>query len=435
MGNERKYIKRLFDEELEFLLKSVGGVLIVGPKWCGKSTTAKRHAKTIIDLLKRKEREQYALLAKEAPEVLLNVGPKPILIDEWQIISFIWNSLKEEIDEGGSFGQYILTGSVTDNTVNDGLNGQIEEKHTGTGRIIKKIMRPMSLFESSESSGAVSLSSLKDDVFSPVTSTYSITDYAYFICRGGWPLSIDQDDKRVALQQAKNFYSGLTSEDVFSLNDVPLRKDENRARKFLRSYSRCISSEASNELIKSDLRENGEEMDKDTFSKYLLALQRLYVIEELEAWNPNLRSKTAIRSNNTRHFVDPSIAASALNLTPENIFTDIKTLGLLFEDLTIRDLRIYCSSIGASVYHYRDSKGREADGVIQFEDDSWALIEVKLTDPDEIKAASEKLLAIAGDIDNKLHPLPAFLMVITAGSLAYKDENGVYVVPLSCLRN
>lgn len=434
MSEERTYINRLFDDELAFYLKSVGGIQIVGPKWCGKSTTAKKQAKTVIDLLKKKERDQFVMLAKEMPDVLLNYGPKPILIDEWQVISFIWNYLKEEIDSDGSFGQYILTGSVTDNTKDDGLAGESNEKHTGTGRIIKKTMRTMSLFESLDSDGSVSLSSLRKGVFAPSLCKHGIADYAYFLCRGGWPLAIGQE-RLVALQQAKTFYSGLVSEDIFSLKDIPLRKDEDRAKKLLRSYARNVSTEAPDTSIKADLKESGEEIDKETFSRYLLALKRLYVVEELGAWNPNLRSKTAIREKNTRHFVDPSIATAALGVTPENIFNDMRTFGFLFEELVIRDLRIYCDSIGASVYHYRDSKDREADAVIQFEDGSWALVEVKLADPEEIKHASEKLIALASDIDDAYHPKPTFLLIVTASNLAYRDKNGVYVVPLGCLRN
>lgn len=424
----------MLDDELKFYLRSVGAIQIVGPKWCGKSTTAKKHAKTVIDLLKRKDRENYIRLANEAPEVLLRSGPKPILIDEWQIISFIWNSLKEEIDETGNFGQYILTGSVTDNTKNFGLYGEQNEKHTGTGRIIKKMMRTMSLFESGDSNGNVSIFDLRNGIFKDTICEKTIQDYAYFLCRGGWPLAIN-DDRDVALQQARNFYSGLVAEDMFSLKDIVLKKDENRARRLLRSYARNVSTEASNESIKADLRQNGEEMDKDTFLKYFLVLSRLYVIEELEAWNPNLRSKTAIREKNTRHFVDPSIATSALGITPENIFNDMRTFGLLFEELAIRDLRIYCDSLRAQIYHYRDSRNREADAVIQFEDGSWALVEVKLTNPEEIKNASKKLIDLSNDIDNSEHPKPNFLLIITAGKFAYRDGNGVYVVPLGCLRN
>lgn len=430
---EKEYIERLFDKKLDFYLKTVGAIQIVGPKWCGKSRTAKRHAKTVIDLMKKRERDQYIELAKKAPEVLLNSGDKPILIDEWQVISFIWNSIKESIDENGGFGQYILTGSVTDNTASKSLAGEENERHTGTGRIIRKVMRTMSSFESHDSNGIVSISNLKDNVFTPGISQKTIFDYSYLICRGGWPLAID-DDRDIALQQAKTFFDGLVNEDLFSLKDIPLKKDVKRAMKLLKSYSRNISTEASNESIKADLKENGDEIDKNTFTKYLLALERLYVIDELEAWNPNLRSKTAIREKSTRHFVDPSIATSALGITPESMFSDMKTFGLLFESLAIRDLRIYCDSIGAEVYHYRDKADREADAVISFADGSWALLEVKLGDKEEIETASEKLVLLAKDINKKEHPEPAFLMIVTAQKVAYKDDNGVYVVPLCCLK-
>lgn len=430
---EKEYIERLFDKELDYYLKTIGAVQIVGPKWCGKSRTAKRHAKTVIDLMKKKTRDQFIELAKKAPDILLNSGDKPILIDEWQIISFIWNSIKESIDENGGFGQYILTGSVTDNTASNSLAGEENEKHTGTGRIIKKMMRPLSSFESGDSNGTVSISDLKDDLFKPSLSNKIIADYSYLVCRGGWPLAID-NDREVSLQQAKTFFNGLVEEDLFSLKDISIRKDKQRARRLLRAYARNVSTEASNESIKSDIKENGDEIDKDVFVKYLLALQRLYVIEELEAWNPNLRSKTAIREKNTRHFVDPSIAAVALNITPESMFLDMRTFGLLFESLAVRDLRIYCDTIGAEIYHYRDKAEREADAVIVFADGSWALIEVKLGDEEEIKNASTKLVELAKDIDEKEHPKPAFLMVVTGTNVALKDDNGVYVVPLGCLK-
>lgn len=430
---EKEYIERIFDKELEFYLKAVGAIQVVGPKWCGKSRTAKRHAKTVIDLMKKKERDQYVELAKNAPEVLLNSGEKPILIDEWQVISFIWNSVKECVDENGGFGQYILTGSVTDNTALNSLAGEENEKHTGTGRIIKRMMRPMSLFESGDSNGSVSIMDLKANIFKPTICDKTIYDYSFLICRGGWPLAIDKDID-VALQQAKTFYDGLVNEDLFSLKDIPIKKDVKRANKLLKSYSRNISTEVSNESIKADLRENGDDIDKDTFVKYLLALQRLYVVEELEAWNPNLRSKTTIREKNTRHFVDPSIATAALGITHESMFSDMKTFGLLFESLAIRDLRIYCDSIGAEIYHYRDKADREADAVISFADGSWALVEVKLSDSEQIKRASKKLVELAADINEKEHPKPAFLMIITAQKVALKDENGVYTIPLGCLK-
>ena len=430
---EKEYIERLFDKELEFYLKTVGAVQIVGPKFCGKSRTAKRHAKTIIDLMKKKDRDQYIDLAKNVPEALLNRGERPILIDEWQVISFIWNSIKEAIDENGGFGQYILTGSVTDNIVSNSLAGEENERHTGTGRIIKRVMRPLSLFESGDSNGTVSITDLRNGVFKPSICHKNIFDYSFLICRGGWPLAID-DDIDIALQQAKTFYNGLVNEDIFSLNDILLKKDEKRAKKLLRAYSRNISTQASNESIKADLKENDDEIDKDTFIKYLLALQRLYVVEELEAWNPNLRSKTPIREKNTRHFVDPSIATVALGITPESMFSDMKTFGLLFESLAIRDLRIYCDAIGADIYHYRDKANREANAVISFADGSWALVEVKLSDKEQIDEASKKLVDLAADINEKEHPKPTFLMVITSQNVALQDENGVYRIPLGCLK-
>ena len=427
----RDYIPRLFDDELDFYLKCVGAVVVVGPKFCGKSTTAKRHAKTIVDLTKTQNREQYVALAKNAVDHFLNLGEKPQLIDEWQVVSFIWNDIKSLVDDSGAFGQYILTGSVTDNLKNN--NDDEHEQHTGTGRFIKKMMRPMSLFESGESSGTVSLSELKEGVFNPTTSDKTIQDYAFYICRGGWPLAINQPTD-VALQQAINFYEGLVTSDLFSLNDVPMRKDVQRARKLLRAYSRVIGSQASNELIKEDMKSNDGELDKDTFSKYILALRRLFVIEELEAWNPNLRSKTAIREKNTRHFVDPSIATSALGVGPKGLFADMNTFGFLFESLAIRDLRVYCDTIGANVFHYRDKLDREADAVIQFKDGEWALIEIKMGNQDDINDAAIKLLKLSEDIDEDKKN-PAFLMIITKEKFAYRRSDGVYVVPLACLRN
>lgn len=423
------YLPRLFDEELDFYLKSVGAIVIVGPKFCGKSTTAARHAKTIVDLTKSKDQKQYIQLALNAPDVFLNLGEKPQLIDEWQMVSFIWNDIKENVSKSRLFGQFILTGSVTDNTKD---NADLGERHTGTGRIIVKMMRTFSLFESGDSNGSVSLKDLKDGKFTTSFSNKDIHDYAFLLCRGGWPLAMNQE-KDVALQQAKNFYEGLVSADLFSLKDVPLRKDEQRARKLLRSYSRYIGSQVSNEELRKDLAFE-EESDRNTFSKYIHALQRLYVIDELEAWNPNLRSKVAIRSKNTRYFIDPSIAIASLGLAPDSLFMDMNTFGFLFENLAIRDLKIYCESLNARLYHYRDKLGREADAVIQFEDGNYALIEIKLCDESEIDLAAKKLINLAKDID-EYKEKPAFMMIITKNKFAYQRDDGVYVVPLACIRN
>lgn len=427
---EIKYIDRLFDKTLDFVLRSKGAVLVVGPKSCGKSTTSKRHAKTIIDLTDNSVREQQVKLAKASAKKFLNQGERPLLIDEWQEVSFIWNSIKSEVDATHAFGQFILTGSVTDRTL---VNGEEDaSRHTGTARIIRKIMRPMSLFESGDSNGSVSLMGLKEGKFEVATSTKAIEDYAFFICRGGWPLAMNQEED-IALQQAIDFYDGVVQEDIFSLKDIPIRKDEQRARKLLRAYARAIASQASDSTIKKDATSNDESFDIKTYEKYMLALRRLYVIEELEAWNPNLRSKVAIRAKNTRHFIDPSIATSALGVGPEGLFSDMNTFGFLFESLVVRDLRIYCDTFGAKLYHFKDSYDREADAVIQFRDGSWALIEVKLGDQEEIDKAAAKLKAIADDIDESTGK-PAFLMIVTKDLVASQREDGVYEVPLACLR-
>jgi len=432
MNNKKQYIPRLFDDVLSFALKSKGAVLVVGPKWCGKSTTCKKHAKTIIDLMPINTRKKLIDFAKIAPVEFLNQGERPMLIDEWQHISFIWDQIKVEVDETNDFGQFILTGSVSDKEKYD--NSVDNNKHTGNGRFVKKMMRTMSLFESGDSNGNVSLKKLINNEFHPCMSDMSIKDYAYVICRGGWPLSLIED-RDVALEQAFSYYEMLTSEDIFSLNDIPLKKDEQRAKHLLRAYSRNISIAASDTTLKNDVMTFEDTFDNETFYKYMNALRNLYVIEELEAWNPYLRSKTAIRTKPTRHFVDPSIATAALGLSPDSLFKDMTTFGLLFESLTVRDLRIYADTLNAKVYKYRDSKKREVDVVLQFRDGSWALIEVKLGSDSDIEDAAKHLLTIASDIDTKKTGNLNFLMVITKDKFAYRREDGVYVVPLGCLRN
>lgn len=426
----KKYIPRLFDISLEFALKTKGAILVEGPKWCGKSTTCKRFAKEIVDLMPLRTRNDYILEAEIAPDYFLSSRKKPLLIDEWQHVSFIWDQIKVEVDEANEFGQFILTGSVIDRDVNEDET----QKHTGNGRIVRKKMRTMSLYESGESNGSVSISDLKNGKFNVSKSNMELNDYAFCLCRGGWPLAINKN-KEVALQQAKDYYNVLVSDDIFSLKSIKLVKDENKARRLMRSYSRNISIAASNKTIIDDCSTNNEAFDKETIYKYLQALEYLHVIEELPAWNPNVRSKTSIRSKPTRHFIDPSIATACLGLTPDSLFKNMDTFGLLFESMAIRDLRVYCDTINARLYKYRDSKNREADAVIQFEDGSWGLVEVKLGGQKDIDYASEKLLNIAKDIDEEKTGNQSFLMVVTKGNLAYKRPDGVYVVPLGCLKN
>ena len=429
---DKKYISRLFDSTVEFTMRSKGALVIVGPKWCGKSTTAQRYAKTVIDLMPIEARNDYIELAKISPANFLNYGPKPILIDEWQHVAFIWDQIKYEVDKTGEFGQYILTESVTDKDKNN--SDDESSRHTGNGRIIRKMMRTMSLYETGDSNGSVSLLDLKNGRFSKAMSQKDINDYAYYICRGGWPVAIGKE-RNIALAQARDYYEVVVTDDIFSLKDIPLKKDEQKARKLMRSYARNVSIPAADTTLLDDCVGNDETFDKDVFAKYLNALRNLYVIEELPAWNPNLRSKTAIRSKETRHFTDPSIGAAALGITPEGIFKDITTFGFLFESLVVHDLRVYADTIGARVYKYRDSKRREADAVIQFNDGSWGLIEVKLGGVDDINSAASNLIRIAEDIDYEKTGKPAFLMVVTKNKVAYQMENGVYVVPLCCLKN
>lgn len=430
MKNE-KYIPRLFDETLDFALKSKGAVVVEGPKWCGKSTTCRRHAKEIVDLMPLKSRDNFILEAKVAPDLFLQSRKKPLLIDEWQYVSFLWDQIKVEVDEAHEFGQFILTGSVTDKDSDDASK---EERHTGNGRIVRKRMRPMSLFESGDGNGAVSLSELKNGSFQFARCPMDIRDYAFCLCRGGWPIAV-LSEKKTALTQAKDYYEVLISDDLFSLKTIKISRNEERARKVLRSYSRNISIAASDQTMIDDCVGDGSSFDKEVFYKYLEALEYLHVREDLPAWSPNVRSKTAIRSKPTRHFVDPSIATSCLGLTPESLFRNIDTFGLLFESMAIRDLRIYCDVLGARVYKYRDSKKREADAVIVFQDGSWALVEVKLGGWEEVDSAAKKLLNIKDDIDVAKTGDFSFAMVITKGNIAYRREDGVFVVPLGCLRN
>ena len=430
--NDKEYMSRLFDGIVEFTLKSKGALVIVGPKWCGKSTTAKRYAQTVIDLMPLESRNEFIELAKISPSNFLNYGPKPILVDEWQHVSFIWDQVKYEVDKTGEFGQYILTGSVTDKSRTE--LDDVSSRHTGNGRIIRKMMRTMSLYETGDSNGTVSLQDLKNGRFSQAISKKDINDYAYYVCRGGWPVAIGKEWD-VSLAQARDYYEVVVTDDIFSLKDIPLKKDEQKARKLMRSYARNVSIAAADTTLLEDCVGNDETFDKDVFAKYLNALRNLYVIEELPAWNPNLRSRTAIRTKETRHFTDPSIGAAALGITPEGIFKDITTFGLLFESLVVHDLRVYADAIGARVYKYRDSKKREADAVLQFADGSWALIEVKLGGEDDIRRAADNLIKIADDIDWEKTGKPAFLMVVTKNKVAYRMDNGVYVVPLCCLKD
>ena len=413
---------RIVDETLQFKLKSKGAVWVKGPKWCGKSTTSEQFAKTIIRMQDEETRQQNIALAKLSPSDFLK-GDTPLLIDEWQVIPFIWNQIRTEVDIRDAFGQFILTGSKKPKDIDD------SEKHTGTGRITSLTMRPMTLYESGESDGSVSLEDLFNGGGAFSRCDKKLSDYAFYTARGGWPKAIGQE-RDVALEQAVDYLDGIVNSDM-SNDDV--RRDPERVRLLLRSYARNCSTQANNSTIKSDMIENDTmSLDEDTIASYVKALKGLYVIEESEAWNPNIRSKTAIRTSNTRYFIDPSIACAALDIGPEGLIGDLNLFGFLFENLCVRDLRVYAERLKGKVKHYRDSSGLEVDAVITLRNGDWAAIEIKLGSEEYIEEGASNLLRLVDRMDPRSKK-PKFMMVLTGSGTAYRREDGVWVVPLGCL--
>lgn len=421
----KEYFPRIADDILDFKLRTCGAVLIRGPKWCGKSTTAEQKARSKVYMQDMSQRNQNIELAKNAPDLFLK-GDTPKLIDEWQIIPFIWDQIRFEIDHRNELGQFILTGSA--------MPQEGGYEHSGIGRIVPITMRTMSLYESRDSVGTVSLSDLfANKEFKASKCDLDLKDYAYLLCRGGWPQAISLEED-AALEQIYNFYEGLVYDDINRL--FKKAKNPERIKLFMKSYSRAISSSMSNSEIKKDMLVNdASSLDEDTIASYLNALNKLYIIEELPAWNPNLRSKTAIRTSNTRHFVDPSIACAVLGLGPDDLINDLNTFGLLFESMCVRDLRIFSEKLNGQVYHYRDKKGLEADAIIHLRNGNWAAVEVKLRSQDSIEEGAKHLKELAEKIDIDKMKRPSFLMVLTASDYAYQREDGVYVVPIGCLKD
>lgn len=421
----KEYFPRIADDILDFKLRTCGAVLIRGPKWCGKSTTAEQKARSKVYMQDMSQRNQNIELAKNAPDLFLK-GDTPKLIDEWQIIPFIWDQIRFEIDHRNELGQFILTGSA--------MPQEGGYEHSGIGRIVPITMRTMSLYESRDSVGTVSLSDLfANKEFKASKCDLDLKDYAYLLCRGGWPQAIGLEED-AALEQIYNFYEGLVYDDINRL--FKKAKNPERIKLFMKSYSRAISSSMSNSEIKKDMLVNdASSLDEDTIASYLNALNKLYIIEELPAWNPNLRSKTAIRTSNTRHFVDPSIACAVLGLGPDDLINDLNTFGLLFESMCVRDLRIFSEKLNGQVYHYRDKKGLEADAIIHLRNGNWAAVEVKLRSQDSIEEGAKHLKELAEKIDIDKMKRPSFLMVLTASDYAYQREDGVYVVPIGCLKD
>ena len=425
----KKYLDRCIESRLKIKLASSGAVWIKGPKWCGKSTTAERFSKSFIFMQNRKERDQNIALAKNAPDLFLE-GETPKLIDEWQVIPFIWDDIRYEIDKRDAFGQFILTGSATPLTTKD----EMLKQHSGVGRISSLVMRPMSLYESLDSNGSISLSDLFfHECVKPAKCEKTLMDYAQFACRGGWPKSIGEPEE-ISNEIAKNYYDGLVENDINSVDAVS--RDTGKVKAFMRSYARNVSTQCSVETIVADIKEHDNtSISDETVNSYIKAFERLYVIEDIKAWSPNLRSKTTIRTSPTRHFIDPSIACRALGAYKDDLIGDLRTFGLIFEDMAVRDLKIYADKIGGEVYHYRDRNGLESDAIIHLENGKWAAFEIKLCDSERIEEGANNLLRLSNLIDEQKMKKPEFLMVITATKYAYQREDGVWVVPLACLKD
>lgn len=421
------YRPRIADKILERKLEGKGAVLIEGAKWCGKTTTAEQQSKSILYMSEPGKMEQNIQLATLNPKLLLK-GENPRLIDEWQIAPQLWDSIRFESDHRHQFGLFILTGS----SVPPDMSKII---HSGTGRFAWLRMRPMALWESGESTGDVSLSSIFEgnhDIAG--VSNIDLERMAFITCRGGWPLSIEMSDD-IALDQAFDYIDAVEHHDIQRVDGVA--RDPGRVHRLLRSYARHQGGQATNPTIRQDLIENeSESLDVDTIASYIKALKNIFVIEDVEAWNPNLRSKTAIRSSDTRYFTDPSIATAALGIGPNDLIADLNTFGLIFETLCIRDLRTYSDALNGEVYHYRDKNGLECDAVIHLRDGRYGLIEIKLGGDKLINEGATTLRELADKIDTTKMKKPSFMMVLTAtGDYAFRREDGVLVVPVGCLKD
>ena len=422
-----EYKQRIADRILKRKVQGKGAVLIEGPKWCGKTTTAKQLAKSILDLGDSTVLMQSRQMIELSHKTLLE-GDTPRLIDEWQALPPIWDSVRSEVDRRGEPSQFILTGSSV-------LPEADTLIHSGTGRFAHIKMRPMSLYESGESNGTVSLSSLFDKAtLEPQRNDLNIDDIAFLTCRGGWPWATLISEE-VALDQAFDYVDSFVNNDILLVDKV--RRSPERTKLLLRSYARNVSQQISYATIRKDMLANdASTLDEDTVADYIKALKKLFVIEDLMAWNPNIRSKSAIRTSDTRHFVDPSIGTAALGMGPKDLVNDLQTFGLFFEDLVVRDLRVYAESLDGALYHYRDSSGLECDAVLHRRNGSYALLEVKLGGEERINEGAANMQTLADIIDRNKMPSPSFMAVITAvGRYAYQRKDGVFVLPIGCLKD
>lgn len=423
----KKYRNRVVDAILQEKLEGKGAVLIEGPKWCGKTTTAEQIAKSVLYMDDPQSKEQNVNMAALNPKRLLS-GETPRLIDEWQIAPKLWDAIRFEVDHRDDLGQFVLTGSAVPPDTK-------EITHSGTGRFSWLMMRPMSLYESGESTGEVSLSRLfegKGEVDGE--SKLDLERIAFLICRGGWPRSIDMRDK-IALNQAIDYYDAVVHSDINRADGV--EKNPERVKRLMRSLARNQGQQIANTAIAADIAVNDEStINQETVASYISALKKIFVVEDMPAWNPNLRSKSAIRTSDTRYFVDASIAAAALGIGPNDLINDLNTMGFLFETMCVRDLRVYAEALGGSVYHFRNKAGLECDAVVHLRNGSYGLIEIKLGGEKLIREGVETLTSLTESIDTSKMKGPAFRMILTAADqYAYRREDGICIVPVGCLKD
>lgn len=423
----KEYRKRIADDILRRKLEGKGAVLIEGPKWCGKTTTAEQIAASVLYMDDPEKKNQNIEMAELNPKRLLK-GETPRLIDEWQLAPKLWDAIRFEVDHRHELGQFVLTGSAVPPDTKD-------VTHSGTGRFTWLTMRPMSLYESGDSTGEVSLGGLFE---TPETidgeAHIDLDRLAFLVCRGGWPQAVGMRDE-IALDQAIDYYDAVVHSDINRADNV--NKNPERVKRLMRAYARSQGGQVANTAIARDISGNEEaSINEETVATYINALKKIFVVEDMPAWNPNLRSKTAIRASDTRYYVDPSIAAAALGIGPQDLIDDLKTFGFLFEALCVRDLRVFADALNGQVYHYRDKEGLECDAVVHLRNGSYGLIEIKLGGDRAIEDGAASLKALSGKIDTDKMKKPSFLMVLTGvGDFAYRRGDDVYVVPVGCLKN
>ncbi len=422
----KKYLPRTIDQILENKLQGKGAVLIQGPKWCGKTTTAEQFAKSVLYMDEPDRKEQNIQLADISPATLL-IGDTPRLIDEWQLAPKLWDAVRFTVDHREGKGQFILTSSSVPADLS-------ETSHSGTGRFAWITMRNMSLYESGESTGEVSLNGLfsGEENISGI-NPLGLEDIAYLVCRGGWPDTLDLE-KNIALEAAYDYLDGILNSDISRVDNV--KRDPERAKRIMRSYARNQGSQIAFTEIAKDVSTNELMFTDETVASYIKALKKMFVVEDMTAWNPNLRSKTYIRAADTRYFSDSAIAAAALGIGPNDLIADLKTFGLMFETMCIRDLRTYAERQNGNVYHYRDRSGLECDAVIHLRNGNYGLVEIKLGGDKLIREGAENLLKLEAMIDTEKMPAPSFKMILTGTDrYAYKRPDGVFVAPIGCLKD